>query len=273
MSLATAFEFEDELELEVLHFNEEFETTSPARRRPLTMQELKKLVDPWRRRIAPEIPMEVLAAYIDTESARQVCNATHGAAEPIRKNGKLVRRTFYELGLFQTPAGQYRRDMPSGQYRCLNEKGHWETPDACAKRTPCEIQPPGLEDPSDHSQWYKICARLKLDHKDWTNPAIQVQVGLTDLKTTADGIARGRHGFPELFQRPGSEWYLRMAVFLPFAKGAGYTRKFLQHFRSALAGRPESERWTFLKNIKGFDPGNVEEYMRRARKLGYAPAP
>jgi hypothetical protein len=68
-----------------------------------------------------------------------------------------------------------------------------------------------------------------------------------------------------------------MAVLMPFARGGGYTRAFLNAFRQDLTNLPEPARWDFLRgkrvSVRGgywvFDPANVDKKMALAAKLGY----
>ena len=172
---------------------------------------------------------------------------------------------FYELGLFQTPAGLHGR--------CTGR--HWRS---------CAIEPPGEENPRNPSPWARNCARIGADPAQWTNPTTQVRVGLLDLE---DGAIALRRDFPELFPSPGSDWDLRMAVLYRFSRGGGYARSFLSGYRRELAAMPEAQRWNFLRDktatatvtVKGkrvtvrrdFKGENVEEKMALAGKLGYVP--
>ena len=54
-----------------------------------------------------------------------------------------------------------------------------------------------------------------------------MRVGLLDLKTSADAI---RAAYPNLIPKAGGDWYFRMAVLLPFARGGGFARAFLRTF-------------------------------------------
>jgi hypothetical protein len=274
MSFATAFEYEDELELEILHFDDELEfesgrseaaSTKAIALRPVPGQtgvNTGQLIESWRKRIVPEVPMPVLLAFIHFESGGDYCNATHSASGG-----------FYELGIFQTPAGQYGR--------CASK----ETRNACAARPPCTYPPPGHENPRDPSSWIRLCRKINqidgkatADPNKWTDPTVQVRAGLMDLKTSAQATAAK---YPDLFRKPGSDWYLRMAVLLPFARGGGFASAFLHAFHNDLARLPESGRWNFLRgkqvNVKGkrwsFDASNVDKKMTLAGKIGYIPAP
>jgi hypothetical protein len=210
---------------------------------------VRQLIETWRPGIAPEIPIEVLIAFIRYESAQYLfSDATHGSP---RNN--FTSPPFYELGIFQTPAGL-----------------HGKCTTGYAKS--CEHPPPGREVPGDPSQWFKLCKRIGRNPGNWTDPETQVRVGLLDLKTSADAI---RSSYPELFNSIGSDWDLRMGVLMPFARGGGYTRAFLSRYRKQLAQLPESGRWNFLRDKKvgatAFDAKNVDEKMSLAAKLGYVP--
>jgi Putative peptidoglycan binding domain len=215
---------------------------------------IETLVERWRSSICPEIPGSILLAFIKYESAGKFTDATHGS----EKSG-WTSPSFYELGLFQTPAGLHGR--------CRSRD--WQS---------CEFPPPGREVPGDRSTWAKLCAAIKADPQQWTNPTTQVRVGLLDLEL---GARRLRKDFPELFPKPGSDWDLRMAVLYPFSRGGGYARSFLRPYRRQLAAMPEAQRWSFLRTktvtagggvVRTFKGENVEEKMALAAKLGYVPA-
>jgi hypothetical protein len=97
---------------------------------------------------------------------------------------------------------------------------------------------------------------------------------LLDLKTGADAI---RSTYPDLFPTPGTDWYLRAAVLLPFARGGGFTRAFLSSYRGELIKIPEHQRWNLLRgkrvDVRGrhwvFDPSNVDKKIALAERLGY----
>jgi hypothetical protein len=118
-----------------------------------------------------------------------------------------------------------------------------------------------------------LCKKIGANPNDWQNPTTQVRVGLLDLKTSADAI---RAAYPDLFPSPGSDWYLRMAVLMPFAQGGGFTRAFLKAFRADLAKLPEDSRWDFLRGkrvpVRGgawvFDTSNVDKKMSLTARLG-----
>jgi hypothetical protein len=207
-----------------------------------------QLVEQWRPAIAPEIPLPVFLAFIYYESGGNFRDATHGSP---RTTPPYTQPEFYELGLFQTPAGLHGT-CTTGDYRS------------------CQNPPPGREGPGAPSTWARLCKKIGADPHDWPNPLTQVRVGLLDLKTTADAI---RAAYPDLFSTPGSDWYLRMAVLLPFARGGGFAKWFLSAFRKDLANLPETSRWNFLRDKRighwTFDPTNVDKKMALAAKLGY----
>jgi outer membrane protein OmpA-like peptidoglycan-associated protein len=215
-----------------------------------------QLVDKWRVRIAPEIPLPILIAFMTYESAGFE-DATHGTA----KNA-YTSPPFYELGLFQTPAGLHGH-CSSGDYRS------------------CEFSPPGKEDPHDPSEWHKLCQQISGGCKDWKDPETQVQVGLKNLENTATSI---RRRFKDLFTDPGSDWDLRAAVLLPFAGGAGFARHFLAEYQ-VVSKTLDDQSWERLGQMTFVrQPGgtgyilnsmgvwrNVNEKMALAAKLGYQP--
>ena len=210
---------------------------------------IRQLLEKWRTSISPEIPLPVLLAFIRFESGGNFSDATHGSP---RNNPPYTQPAFYELGLFQTPAGLH------GTCTSGNSKD-------------CEIPPPGRENPKDPSTWARLCQKIGADPRNWTDPVTQVRVGLLDLKTSADRI---RAAFPDLFATPGNDWYLRAAVLLPFARGGGFSRAFLTKYRSELAKMPENRRWDWLRGKQvgqwTFDPANVDKKMALAAKLGYS---
>nr|ALS90121.1 MetaGeneMark_Unknown Function [uncultured bacterium] len=206
---------------------------------------VQQLLETWRPRIAPEIPIKLLLAFIRYESIPNLfSDATHGSP---RNN--FTSPPFYELGIFQTPAGLHGK--------CTT-----------GYASSCEHAPPGREVANDPSQWFKLCKKIGKDPQNWKDPEAQVRVGLLDLKTSADAI---RSSYPELFSSVGSDWDLRMAVLMPFARGGGYTRAFLTRYRKQLAQLPENRRWDFLrdKNVgtTAFDVKNVDEKISLAAKL------
>lgn len=216
---------------------------------------LHRLIEQWRPRICPEVPLSVLLAFMRYESGGKYGDATHGTAK-----NRWTSPAFYELGLFQTPAGLHG----------VCTSGDWNS---------CQFAPPGKET-SRPSTWKRLCARISADPNDWKNPTTQVRVGLMDLEEGAKSL---RTDFPELFPKPGSDWDVRMAVLYRFARGGGYARSFLRPYRTPLAAMPEKQRWAFLRDkvvtVKGkkgairrlFYPENVDKKMALAAKLGYVP--
>jgi hypothetical protein len=222
---------------------------------------IETLIERWRSSICAEIPRSILLAFMRYESGGKFTDATHGSA----RSG-WTSPPFYELGLFQTPAGNHGR---------------------CTSGDPasCEFAPPGREVPGDPSTWARLCATINADPRQWTNPTTQVRVGLLDLELGAQSL---RKRFSDLFPRPGSDWDLRMAVLYRFAQGGGYASSFLQQYRSQLAAMPEAQRWAFVRDktataimtVQGrpitvrrlFKPENVEKKMALAAQLGYPAA-
>ena len=212
---------------------------------------VQQLIELWRPQIAPEIPISVLLAFIRFESGGNFSDATHGSP---RQRPPYTQPEFYELGLFQTPSGLHG---------------------ACTSGDPasCAIPPPGREVAGAPSTWARLCKRIGADPQDWRNPATQVRVGLLDLKTGADAI---RAAYPDLFPTIGSDWYIRAAVLLPFARGGGFTRAFLKAYRNQLVNLPEDQRWDFLREkrviVRGgqwvFDAANVDKKIALAVKIG-----
>jgi hypothetical protein len=208
---------------------------------------IQQLIERWRPSIAPEIPLPLLLGFMRFESGGNFNDATHGSP---RNQPPYTQPAFYELGLFQTPAGLHGTCTTGDHRSCANA-------------------PPGREVPGDPSTWARLCKKIGANPQDWTNPTTQVRVGLLDLKTSADAI---RAAYPGLFPKPGGDWYLRMAVLMPFARGGGFTRAFLRTYRANLAKLPEDQRWDFLrgKRVSGwiFDASNVDKKMLLAAKLG-----
>jgi hypothetical protein len=175
-----------------------------------------QLLDRWRPVHAPEIPTTLLVAFSKYEASGWN-DATHGTAG----NG-YTSPPFYELGVFQVPAGLH---------------GH------CTVRQ-CEHDPPGPENPASPSAWSRICRRLRLEPNKWKDPITQVRVGLSNLEDDAQII---RKRYPELFPRPGTDWDLRGAVLLPFV-GIGTANGLIKTYRQKLAQIPEADRWRFLNS-------------------------
>ncbi len=193
------------------------------------------------------IPIEVLLAFIQFEAGRLFDDATAGKWN--EKYNKYIP-SFYELGVFQTPAGDHG---------CANEAG--------AKK--CKYPPPGhnVENSQFGKGWRYLTGTYPTE-SNWKDPTMQVRVGLWDLSTTADGV---RNAFKDLFPSKQSEWYLRMAVLYSFAAGSGAARAFLRKYRSELSALPETKRWDFLRGKSvgtfKFNPENVDKKMALAANL------
>lgn len=221
---------------------------------------IQQLIESYRSQLAPEIPLPVLLAFLRYESGGNFGDMTHGKLIGLDENGKRVKKgkkpvrfirspDFYELGLFQTPAGLHG---------CTAE----QPPRNC-------YPPPGREKPGDPSEWVKLCHLIGANPAHWTDPSTQVHVGLLNLEGPAQ-VIRKRN--PVLFSIPGNDWDLRGAVLLPFAGGGGYTQNLLNRYRSALASLPEDHRWGFLwDKIDSDYTKNIDEKMLLAAKLGYQP--
>jgi hypothetical protein len=193
------------------------------------------------------IPIEVLLAFIHFEAGRLFDDATAGKWNERQKR---YIPSFYELGVFQTPAGDHG---------CVNDAG---------VKT-CKYPPPGRN--VENSQFGKGWRHLSGAYPtatNWKDPTMQVRVGLWDLVTTADRV---RSAFPDLFPSNRSEWWLRMAVLYAFAAGGGAARAFLRKYTSELLALPETKRWDFLRGKSvgsfSFDPTNVDKKMELAAKL------
>lgn len=193
------------------------------------------------------IPIEVLLAFIHFEAGRLFDDATAGKWN--EKYKKYIP-PFYELGVFQTPAGDHG---------CTIEAG--------AKK--CKYRPPGrnVENSQFGKGWRRLAGTYPTE-SDWKDPTMQVRVGLWDLSSTADRV---RMDFGALFPSKQSEWFLRMAVLYSFAAGAGAARSFLRKYKNELLALPEGKRWDFLrgKNVGTFyfNPENVDKKMALAAKL------
>jgi hypothetical protein len=221
---------------------------------------IEQLIENYRSQLAPEIPLPVLIAFIRYESGGNFDDRTHGSligldehghrVKPGKKPVRFIRSPdFYELGLFQTPAGLH----------------------GCTAEQPARncYPPPGREKPGDPSEWVKLCHRIGADPANWTDPNTQVHVGLLNLEGPAHTI---RTTNPDLFSIPGNDWDLRGAVLLPFAGGRGYTQQFLNRYRSALRSLPEDHRWGFLwDKIDSDRAKNIDEKMSLAAQIGYRP--
>jgi hypothetical protein len=162
-------------------------------------------------------------------------DATHGRADnQARLDGKLVPAPytsppFYELGVFQTPAGLHGK--------CTSAR--WKD---------CQYEPPGY-DPKGSSQWFRGCAKFRLNPKDWRDPTTQVRVGLWDLEENARRV-REHPKLRDLFDRArrGSDWDLLVAVLMGFAGGPGWAGRWLVAERNRLMPLPETQRWEVLRN-------------------------
>jgi putative peptidoglycan binding protein len=193
------------------------------------------------------IPIEVQLAFIRYEAGRLFDDATAG-----KWNDKYKKYipSFYELGVFQTPAGDHG---------CGNEAG---------VKT-CKYPPPGRKvESSQLGKGWQALAGAYPTAGNWRDPTMQVRVGLWDLVTTADRV---RSAFPDLFPSKQSEWWLRMAVLYAFAAGGGAARAFLRKYRRELLALPEAKRWDFLRGKSvgtfSFNPENVDKKMALAAKL------
>jgi peptidoglycan hydrolase-like protein with peptidoglycan-binding domain len=219
------------------------------------------------------IPIEVLLAFIYREAGTnrsgeaRFSDATAGYWIKDKKTGKPVRYApspkFYELGLFQTPAGLHGC-VPAG--------------DSGMERS-CKYIPPGHNvENSEFGKGWRLFTRTYPNESNWTDPAMQVRIGLWNLNRPADAI---RKEFMALFPSKQSEWSLRMAVLYSFAAGAGWTRAFLHKYKNDLLALSEDQRWGFLRGkrasrinpetkqveTKEFDPENVDKKMALAAKL------
>jgi len=216
------------------------------------------------------IPIEVLLAFIHFESGGSFTDATAGYC--YKKVGKYIPSPlFYELGVFQTPAGHHG---------CVPEGDQGEKR-RCKDKRRCKYEPPGrnVENSSFGRGWWRY-TRTYPNERNWMDPAMQVRIGLWNLNSPADSIRNAKE-FMALFPSKQSEWYLRMAVLYSFAAGAGWTRAFLHKYKNELLALPESQRWGFLSGkqasrinpetkkveTKTFDHENVDKKMALAAKL------
>jgi Putative peptidoglycan binding domain len=217
--------------------------TTPAPKLGITLEQLLRRYEAQ----AGGIPIEVQLAFIHFEAGRLFDDATAG-----KWNDKYKRYipSFYELGVFQTPAGDHG---------CVNEAG--------VKK--CKSPPPGRNvENSQFGKGWRALSGAYPTESNWKDPTMQVRVGLWDLVTTADRV---RSAFPDLFPSKQSEWWLRMAVLYAFAAGGGAARAFLGKYRSELLALPEAKRWDFLRGksvgTSSFSPENVDKKMALAVKL------
>jgi hypothetical protein len=169
-----------------------------------------------------EIPLAVLVALSAHESPGWD-DATHGTVK-----NHWTSPPFYELGIFQTPAGLHG---------------------ACTGGCPssCAHPPPGVENPRDPSSWARWCKALGRVREDWLDPTTQVMVGLHDLESNARAVRQAK-GVSDLFPTLESEWHVRAAFLLGFAGGAGYAAGWLRRFHDTLAAVPEGRRWAELRS-------------------------
>jgi hypothetical protein len=188
----------------------------------------------------PHLPLPLLVAFSSLE-ASGFLDATHGT----HANG-WTRPDFYELGVFQVPAGLHGA--------CTSDRY-----DSCA------IGPPG-QDPRRKSAWFRIADALGIKADQWKDPTAQVRIGIQNLE---DDAATVRKRFPSLFPNKGSDWALRAAVLMPFGPGIGYTLKLLTKHRARLEALPEPARWPFLR-AQGATTANVDAKMTRTTNLAAA---
>jgi hypothetical protein len=193
------------------------------------------------------IPIEVQLAFILYEAGRLFDDATAGKWSD--KYKKYIP-SFYELGVFQTPAGDHG---------CGNEAG---------VKT-CKYPPPGRNvESSQLGKGWRALSGAYPTASNWKDPTMQVRVGLWDLVTTADRV---RSSSPDLFPSKQSEWWVRMAVLYAFAAGGGAARAFLRKYGRELLALPEGKRWDFLRGKSvgtlSFNADNVDKKMALAAKL------
>jgi peptidoglycan hydrolase-like protein with peptidoglycan-binding domain len=221
------------------------------------------------------IPVELLLAFIYREAGTnrrgeaRFSDATAGYWMKDKKTGKPFRYAptpkFYELGLFQTPAGLHGC-VPVG------DKGMERS---------CKYKPPGHNvENSEFGKGWRLFTRTYPNESNWTDPETQVRIGLWSLNRQADAIRTDQEFMP-LFPSKQSEWSLRMAVLYSFAAGAGWTRAFLHKYKNDLLALSEDKRWRFLSgkrasrinpetkqvDTKVFDPENVDKKMALAAKF------
>ena len=191
------------------------------------------------------IPVEVLLAFIRFEAGRLFDDATAGKWN---ENYKKYIPSFYELGVFQTPAGDHG---------CTNAAGV----------KVCKYRAPGRNvENSPFGKGWRHLAGTYPTESTWKDPTMQVRVGFWDLNNTARSV---RDNFRDIFPSNQSEWYLRMAVLYSFAAGAGAARTLLRKYKSELLALPEGRRWDCLraKNVGSAYFKNVDEKMALAAKI------
>src|SRR5262249_31622242 len=121
-----------------------------------TAPRFSQLVDRYRPK---HFPLPLLVAFSSLEASGWE-DATHATCK-----NRWTSPAFYELGVFQVPAGLHG---------------------VCTSKsyTDCKHQPPG-EDARRKSAWFKICDALGLNAKNWKDPTTQVRVGVQNLESDA----------------------------------------------------------------------------------------
>lgn len=215
---------------------------------------LRELLEQHRAQQSPEIPIEVLLAFIYFEAGHLLFD--DATAGKWNNSSQSYSPAFFELGIFQTPAGEHG---------CRNVNG----------TKVCAFRPPGnnIAGSQFGKGWHYFTGTYPTE-RNWNDPVMQVRIGLWDLATTGDRI---RDEYPGLFPNKQSEWYVRMAVLFSFAVGAGWTRAFLNRYGAYLLQLPEDRRWDFLRSkyaaLPGrsgqsvFMSGNVDKKMALAAKV------
>ena len=215
------------------------------------------------------VPIELLLAFIRREAGTHLFEDATAGYWAKDKKGKPIRYVpsprFYELGVFQTPAGLHGC-IPAG--------------DNGVQRS-CRYKPPGdnVKDSEFGKGWHRLTGTYPTT-ENWADPTMQVRIGLWNLNSPAETI---RKEFGELFPSQKSEWYLRMAVLYSFSAGTDWSRAFLRQYKKDLLAQPEAQRWDFLRGkkaqrrirvnnnmrveVKTFNPENVDQKMALAAKL------
>jgi hypothetical protein len=215
------------------------------------------------------VPIELLLAFIRREAGTHLFEDATAGYWAKDKKGKPIRYVpsprFYELGVFQTPAGLHGC-VPAG--------------DNGVQRS-CRHKPPGdnVKDSEFGKGWHRLTGTYPTT-ENWTDPTMQVRIGLWNLNGPAETI---RKEFGELFPSQKSEWHLRMAVLYSFSAGTDWSRAFLSQYKKDLLALPEARRWDFLRGkkaqrrihvnkimrveVKTFNPENVDQKMALAEKL------